>query len=198
MDFDSKAKTWDDSERTERARIVAGRIRERVRLTQEMTGFEFGCGTGLLSFALRNDLGQITLADSSDGMLEVLQAKIAAAGIGNMRPVKLDLAVDPLPAERYDLVYSLMTLHHIEDTGKVLRDLHTLLKSPGALCVADLDHEDGSFHREEFSGHDGFDREELKSQVEQAGFRKVSFSTVLKVNKDGRDYPVFLMVAEKG
>jgi len=197
MDFDSKAKTWDDSERTERARKVADNIRERVRLTQEMTGFEFGCGTGLLSFALRNDLGRIDMADSSDGMLEVLRDKIAAGGIGNMRPVKLDLAVDPLPADRYDLVYSLMTLHHIVDTGKVLRDLHALLKSPGTLCIADLDQEDGSFHREEFSGHDGFDRGHLKRQVEQAGFKNVSFSTVLKVNKDGRDYPVFLMVAEK-
>jgi len=198
MKFDDKAKTWDDDPlKTERARAVAEQIRARVPLTPEMTGFEYGCGTGLLSFALQGDLGQITLADSSDGMLEVLKAKIVTAGINNMRPVKLDLTTDPLPPDRFDLIYSLMTFHHIDDTDRVLCDLHSLLKSPGHLCVADLDREDGSFHGADFDGHKGFDRDELKLKAEQAGFRNILFATVFQITKGGRDYPVFLLVAEK-
>ena len=198
MDFDAKAKTWDDDPlKTERAGAVAAQIRARVPLTPEMTGFEYGCGTGLLSFALQTDLRQITLADSSDGMLEVLKEKIAAAGIGNMRPVKFDLTTDLLPEERFNLIYSLMTFHHIDDTDRVLRDLHTLLKSPGFLCVADLDSEDGSFHGADFEGHKGFDRDELKHRAEQAGFHKVRVTTAFQINKGSRDYPVFLLTAEK-
>ncbi len=52
--------------------MVADAIRKAVPLSKEMKAFEYGCGTGLLSFALQPDLGEITLADTSQGMLEVL------------------------------------------------------------------------------------------------------------------------------
>ena len=120
-DFDSRAKDWDEVPgRVERANAVAAAIREQVALSRAMKALEYGCGTGLLSFALQAELGSITLADSSSGMLEVLREKIARGGITNMSPFRLDLAVDPVPAERFDLVYTLMTLHHIPDTAKIL------------------------------------------------------------------------------
>jgi len=118
-----------------------------------------------------------------------------------MRSLKLDLAVDPLPDERYDLICSLMTLHHVEDTDRILRDWCALLRSPGHLCVADLDAEDGSFHGPGFTGHNGFDRTELGARAVRAGFNACRFSTVFQVTRDGgagqRTYPVFLMIAGK-
>ena len=73
-DFDSRAKDWDEAPgRVERANAVAAAIREQVRLSQTMTALEYGCGTGLLSFALQEELGPITLADSSNGMLDVVR-----------------------------------------------------------------------------------------------------------------------------
>ncbi|MEC9380558.1 MAG: class I SAM-dependent methyltransferase, partial [Candidatus Latescibacterota bacterium] len=73
--FDVKARTWDTPEKAERAQAVADLIRSKVKLTRDMSGFEYGCGTGLLSFCLRDELGQIALADSSVGMLEVVEEK---------------------------------------------------------------------------------------------------------------------------
>ncbi len=99
--FDERARTWDDAKKIERAQKTAAGIRAAVPLSRDMNAFEHGCGTGLLSFELRNELGDITLADTSDGMLEVLREKIAAARTTQMHPVKLDPAIDPLPAERY-------------------------------------------------------------------------------------------------
>lgn len=198
--FNERAKTWDaDPMKTERARAVADAIRDRVPLSAGMTGFEYGCGTGLLSFALQPYLRHLTLADSSAGMLDVLREKIAASGIVNMTPVLLDLTCDPLPQERFDITYSLMTFHHIPDTDSILRDLHALLTSPGTLCIADLDSEDGSFHSYGFSGHKGFDRDDLARRAVQAGFRNIGFSTVFNIRKGNpeKNYPVFLMVAEK-
>lgn len=155
----------------------------------------------LVSFALQLDLGHITLADSSTGMLSVLREKIAAGNIQNMTPVRLDLITDPLPAERYQLIYALLTLHHIPDTDKILRAFYQLLDSAGYLCVADLDKEDGTFHEDEFHGHLGFDREALSARARQAGSQRVSFATVFHVRKevDGalKDFPIFLMLAEK-
>ena len=79
-DFDSRAKDWDEVPgRAQRADAVAAAIREQVPLSRTMTALEYGCGTGLLSFALQAELGLITLADSSSGMLEVLGKKLPAA-----------------------------------------------------------------------------------------------------------------------
>jgi hypothetical protein len=131
----------------------------------------------------------------------VLRDKIAADGVKNMRPIKLDLADDPLPAERFGLIYSLMTFHHVADTDKILRDLYALLDRPGYLCIADLDSEDGSFHGADFDGHKGFDRADLGRKAREAGFGRVEFSTVFHMKKgDGPgqiDFSLFLMVAEK-
>lgn len=198
--FDERAKTWDDDPmKTARAQAVADGICAHVPLSAGLSGLEYGCGTGLLSFALQTQLQQITLADSSPGMLAVLEKKIAACGIGNMRPIRLDLTRDPLPQERYDVIYSLMTFHHIPDTDKILRDLCSLLASGGHLCIADLDSEDGSFHGADFSGHQGFDRDALAQQATQAGFSSIEFSSVFTISKGtpAKDFPVFLMVAEK-
>ena len=119
-DFDARAATWDDDpQKLERAQAVADAIVRHVALTPAMRALEYGCGTGVLSFLLRSRLGPITLADVSDGMLAVAAGKIATAHDPAMRAVKLDLIADPPPAERFDVVYSLMTLHHIPDTGAI-------------------------------------------------------------------------------
>jgi ubiquinone/menaquinone biosynthesis C-methylase UbiE len=201
-DFDARAATWDDDPtKVDRARAVADAIRRQVPLAATMRALEYGAGTGLLSFLLRPDLGPITMADVSQGMLDIAARKIAATGDPTLTVVKLDLLGDPLPAARYDLVYSLMTLHHIPDTAAILERFHAVLATPGYLCIADLDTEDGSFHGEGFDGHSGFDRADLGALARRAGFGKVSFTTAYVMTKPvgsgtGR-FPIFLMVAAK-
>jgi ubiquinone/menaquinone biosynthesis C-methylase UbiE len=201
--FDERAKDWDsDPKKVERARVTADAIRNAIPLSENMSALEYGCGTGLLSFALQAGLGQITLADTSPGMLDVLAEKIAAAGVTNMRPVKLDLATDPLPAERFQLTYSLMTLHHVPDAKGILGKFHALLEPGGFLLVADLDKEDGSFHTDGTTDvHLGFERSELQRWVEAAGFENVSFSTAFVITKkiEGKEktFPVFLLSTRK-
>lgn len=195
-DFDARAKDWDaDRTRADRASAVARGIAAQVPLSPGMRGLEYGCGTGLLSFALRPHLGPLTLADSSTGMLAVLREKIALEGIDQMQPMQLDLTTDPLPAERYDLIYTQMTLHHVPDTGRILRQFRHLLEPGGYLCIADLDEEDGSFHGAGFAGHNGFDRDHLASLARDAGFEDVRFETVFQIQRGKTGYPVFLMVA---
>lgn len=200
--FDQKARGWDaDPVKGERARIAAEAIRKRVPLLTGFSVLEYGCGTGLLGFALQPYASHVTLADSSSGMLDVLRKKIAASGVGNMTPLRLDLCTDPLPADRFDLICTLMTLHHILDTQRILAAFHELLAPGGCLCIVDLDKEDGSFHGRDFSGHTGFDRSEFQEKTEQAGFRVISWETVYTMTKEtaqGRKtFPLFLMVAKK-
>lgn len=200
--FDEKARGWDaDPVKIERARAIASGIAARVPLAPSMKALEYGCGTGEVSMALEPFLGRITLADTSTGMLQVLREKIAARGLEKMQPLALDLLSDPLPEERYDLIYSAMTLHHIADTDLILRRFHQILNETGYLCIADLDREDGAFHGPGFEGHKGFDRNELAARAAREGFGDIAFSTVFEVEKeiDGarRSFPVFLMTARK-
>lgn len=200
MSFDDQAKTWDsDPIKQERAEAVAAAMRQRIPLSSAWCALEYGCGTGLLSFVLYADLGSITLADASPGMLAVLEAKLAAAQLDHLHPLRLDLTGDPLPTDRYDLIYSLMTLHHVADIESLLRNFHALLQPDGWLAIADLDQEDGSFHGAGFTGHCGFDREILRAQLVAAGFSGVEFSSCYRMKKATdqgiRDYPLFLAVA---
>ena len=200
-DFDERARTWDDDpKKVKRANDIAAAIAREVSLTRSMAGFEYGCGTGLVSFAMAEALGDITMADSSDGMLAVLGEKIVRYGERDgrqMRPVKLDLSSEPLPPERYDIVYSAMTLHHIPDTVQILRQFHDLLAPGGHLCIADLDAEDGSFHGLDVDVHHGFDRTALGAQLRDAGFVDVRFDTALTMQRPERAYPVFLAVGRR-
>ncbi|MCB0119597.1 MAG: class I SAM-dependent methyltransferase [Anaerolineales bacterium] len=201
--FDERAKDWDsDPKKVQRAFDVADAIRKEVPLSKEMNAFEYGCGTGLLSFALKDEFGSITLADTSQGMLDVLKEKIAASNVTNMHPLRLDLTAEPAPAEKFNITYSLLTLHHIGDTKAVLGKFHELLLPDGILLIADLDKEDGTFHTDGTTDvHKGFTRVELQKQVEETGFEQVHFSTAYTIRKDvggeEKEFPVFLLSARK-
>jgi ubiquinone/menaquinone biosynthesis C-methylase UbiE len=204
ISFDERAKDWDsDPAKVERAREVADAIRATVTLQPGMTAFEYGCGTGLLSFALHSEFKSITLADTSQGMLDVLSEKIKAAGVTNMNPLRLDLSTEPPPASRYGIIYSLMTLHHIADIDSILRKFFGMLENQGYLCIADLEKEDGSFHGDQVKDvHHGFERTALQTKAESFGFTDVHYSIVSTVKRQTehgeKAFPIFLMTAKKG
>jgi cyclopropane fatty-acyl-phospholipid synthase-like methyltransferase len=196
-DFDARAATWDDAGKIKRAEDVAAAMRRAVPLTRSMKALEYGAGTGLLSFCLRDALGPITLADSSAGMRAVAERKIAAAHARDMRVIDLDLVRDPMPAERYDLIFSMMMLHHVPDVPRLFAAFHSLLNAGGWLCHADLDTEDGSFHGPQVDVHHGFERGTLRSWLAAAGFVDVSVGDCGRIEHCGRSYSVFLATCRK-
>jgi ubiquinone/menaquinone biosynthesis C-methylase UbiE len=191
-DFDARAQTWDDANNVKRAQEVAASIRLAVPLTRSMQALEYGAGTGLLSFCLRDSLGPITLADSSAGMRAVAERKIAAAKADDMRVIDLDLMRDPVPAERYDLIFTMMTLHHVADVPRGLLAFHELLNPGGRLAIADLDAEDGSFHGPGVDVHHGFERSALRASLELARFVDVAVDDCCSVDRHDGSYSVFL------
>ena len=203
-EFDVKAKDWDqDPEHINRSKVIAKAIREEVPFDPSFTAMEFGCGTGLISFALRDHFLKITLVDSSQGMLNVVREKISDGGITNMIPLNVDLMqAEDIKAGPFSVIFSSLVLHHIDDIGKVFKIWHSLLEEKGYLCVADIDSENGSFHGHNFKGHNGFDRKWLEQVALSNGFSDVKFRTVYEITKTGADgkkcsYPVFMMVCRK-
>ena len=196
-DFDARAATWDDDPtKRERALAIAAAIVREVPLAPDLRVLEYGAGTGLLTFALRDRVGEVVLADVSDGMLAVAREKIAARGETRMSAQSLDLLTEPSPG-RFDLIYSAMTLHHIPDTAGILARWRDALQPGGRIAIADLDAEDGSFHGAEADVHRGFDRAALAALARDAGFRDVRFTTAYVMRKGGRDFPIFLLTATR-
>lgn len=197
-DFDAKAATWDDEAKVARARLVADAIVSATAPGPRTTVFEYGAGTGLVTEALGDRIGPAVLADTSAGMREVMAAKVADGRLGaGTRIVDLDLddAAAEMPTDRFDLVVTVLTMHHVADLDLVLRRFRELTAADGHLCIVDLDAEDGSFHGDGFGGHHGFDRDELAAQLHTAGFAEVEFSDCGEIRRDDGDYPMFLAVA---
>lgn len=199
ISFDDRAATWDDDPgKIERAERVAAAIREAVALDPSMRVLEFGAGTGLLTQALGASVGPATLTDTSAGMRRVMEDKVAAGALpAGSRVWDLDLATGPLPDERFDLVVSLMALHHIPDTAAVLANIATLVAPGGHVAIVDLDAEDGSFHGHGADVHHGFDRAELADLLTSAGFVDVAVGDCHHVERGDGTFPLFLAVAAR-
>jgi predicted TPR repeat methyltransferase len=191
--FDEMSATWDDDPtKVERAEVVARAIGDAVPLDSSVRMLEYGAGTGLVTQALRDAVGPVTLADTSAGMREVIERKIATGAITDARVWDVDLATDTAPDEDFDLVVTVMALHHVADEETVLSRFADLLVDGGHVCVVDLEHEDGSFHGADFDGHHGFDRGALASTLERVGFTEVQFEHCHDMVRDGVTYPLFL------
>jgi ubiquinone/menaquinone biosynthesis C-methylase UbiE len=201
--FDNKAREWDQPpRRLEMASIFADRIRGQIPLSTTMDLLEFGCGTGQVSLQFSPSVRRIHLVDTSPGMLEVLQEKIRDRSIVNMEPHCGEIFDLPLAEGRFDLIYSLMALHHIPAIPPLLLHFQRLLKKGGHLCIGDLEPEDGLFHEANIEVHHGFAIPELSRLIEESGFAVTAaerMHILHKTDRNGRlrDYPLFFLAARK-
>lgn len=204
--FDQSAATWDtEPRRIELMRAVGAAILREAQPARGMDILDYGCGTGLVGLFLLPYVRSVTGADSSPGMLDVLNRKIRDGQIEGMQAIRLDLEHDLVPPSGYHMVVSSMVMHHVANLDRVLHGFYEMLKPGGILCLADLDTEPGNFHAPEAAEsvhHHGFDRTELKAQLGRLGFtdtRDVTAHAMRKPIEGGqeREFPVFLIVARR-
>jgi tRNA (cmo5U34)-methyltransferase len=201
-EFDSKAAEWDNnSMHWDRSLAITNQIKKRIPLEKQMIGLEYGAGTGIASFMLKDYLKEITLMDNSSEMVKVIHQKIASSKSKNLKPLLFDLEHGDYHAGKFDFIFSQMVLHHVSDIRQLFHKFYQLLHSGGYLAIADLYTEDGSFHGEEFTGHKGFNVEVLQDEMMAAGFKQVvaqpCYTIKKTVNNILREYPIFLMTSRK-
>jgi ubiquinone/menaquinone biosynthesis C-methylase UbiE len=203
-DFDKDAASYDlKPGRVKLAQDVATAIMSEVKLNTDMDVLDFGCGTGLVTLQLQPFVRTITGADSSHGMLDVLRSKIEERKLTNVKTEFIDLEKTVTLKNKYHLVVSSMTLHHIENIGYIIHEFYNCLLPGGYLCIADLDSDEGDFHRDKTGVvHFGFDRSEMRRLYIHDGFqdlRDVTAASVIKELSDGRsrEFTVFLMIGRR-
>lgn len=201
-EFDAKARDWDKNQRyIDRSEAVAKEIVKTIPLQNNMKALEYGSGTALLSFALKDKFAKITLMDNSREMTTVTEEKIAALNIQNMKPLFFDLEHQDYSG-KFDIIYNQMVMHHVQDVDAMLAKFHSLLNPGGYIAIADLYTEDGSFHGEGFNGHLGFDVEELAGKLKTIGFSGIQHHKTYSIGKTDEqgnitDYPIFLLTASR-
>jgi ubiquinone/menaquinone biosynthesis C-methylase UbiE len=199
MSFDNDSRTWDTNIRINRAEVVAKEISKSIDIDKNYTAMEFGCGTGLVSFNLYEKFKSIALVDSSQGMIEILNSKIERSKVSNMTSYHLDITNKDSLDMKFDVIYTSMVLHHIDDIKATVKKLYELLNKDGYLCIVDLDEEDGSFHKNnlDFHGHNGFNQDYLRAILISCGFKDVESNTFFydekPIGSEGVKYSLFLM-----
>ena len=186
----------------ERSKAIAEQMIGLLPLSNKMRALEFGAGTGVLSFLLKDRFSEITLMDSSREMLKKAEGKIEESERLKFRTLFLNLENEEYSGDPFDIIYSQMVLHHIKDTTAIFNKFYNLLKPGGILAIADLYLEDGSFHDGDMSVHFGFDPEKLTGIVTQQGFINPAITSCFVIRKETsadkkKEYPVFLLTAFK-
>jgi Methylase involved in ubiquinone/menaquinone biosynthesis len=197
------AQTFDTDYRIKRANIVAHEITQRIDLSKNKNVLEFGCGTGLVTVNLIENMNNLSLIDSSEGMLHQLKVKLSTMHANNKINLYNDLFDNNLLANTYDLIYTSMVLHHIKNIDLYGNRFNELLSVNGTLCIIDLLPVAKEYHinEPEFDGYHGFDPAWLIKQLENQGFEKelcdVIYNDSKSINNKIIDYSLFLLIMKK-
>ena len=99
------------------------------------TALDIGCGTGEFSRLLAQRVERVIALDLSPNMIEV--AKQRSRQFPNIDFQVADIMLWEPPAEKFDLIVSIATLHHVP-VESVLPNLKTALNPGGRLVILDL------------------------------------------------------------
>jgi 2-polyprenyl-3-methyl-5-hydroxy-6-metoxy-1,4-benzoquinol methylase len=105
---------------------------------------DIGCGFGSFARLVSHRARQVTAIDVSPQMISI--ARERSAGYANLEFALTDFLQTHLPAESYDCVVTLATLHHLP-LGESLKRMKALLSPGGVLVVHDLVAAGGTFDR---------------------------------------------------
>jgi tRNA (cmo5U34)-methyltransferase len=202
-EFDIKAAEWDKNPmHWERSAAIATEILKGIQLKPHFRAMEYGAGTGILSFLLKDHLMEILLLDNSAEMIRLTDEKIAASGVKNLKTKFFDLEHSELTGEKFDFIFTQMVLHHVSDIESILSKFHDLLNPGGFLAIADLYPEDGSFHGAEVNVHHGFDVAKLSEILKKNHFSNISHKECFVINRqisenETRSFPVFILIGKR-
>lgn len=195
--FEGKAIEYDqEADRTRNVSNIAKLMIAEADYKQNMSIMDFGSGTGLLLSDLAPFVGKITALDISKSMNEVLESKRQSIKC-ELEILEIDLTKENLERQ-FDGIISSMTIHHVEDVLQLFEKFYTMLPEKGILALADLDTEDGSFHKVNRGVHHlGFDRNEFLELAKNAGFKNLKIQSASVIEKPYGKYPVFLLTGNK-
>jgi len=126
---------------TERTLLNAG-------LKKGMSCIDIGCGSGSVTRLMADmvgETGHVVGVDIDDRYLQYCTRSINSRP--NIEFIHDDICKSRLVdgKERFDIVYSRFTFHHLTDRSEAVRSMRRLTKKGGTIMIQDLDHAPGSW-----------------------------------------------------
>ena len=131
--FDSIATVFDRI-----AELDGGPLRQYLETVFPARGdraLDLGCGSGRHSTMLAARYREVLGVDISEPMLQIARARHARPNITYQRRDLRDVRVDT--DGRFDLVFSVNTLHHVSDLEHVLHQIRDLVAPGGRVVLVD-------------------------------------------------------------
>lgn len=175
-EWDEYAPGWDDDEaaRTYAEAAHASLLAELERAGRSVDGarvLDFGCGTGLLTERLAPVSQTIDAVDTSQAMLDVLDAKVERHGWSHVRT----MTTLPTAAQSYDLVVCSSVCSFLDDYPGTLVQLVNLLAPGGVFVQWDWERDD-----DDDDPH-GLSRAEISDALDAAGLTTTTVETAFEV-----------------
>lgn len=169
--WDKYARSWDQDDAARAYATAAfSSLQEVVKsFSVALAGaqvIDFGCGTGLLTEQLVSAGAAVYAVDTSPGMLDVLDGKVAQNRWTNVRTG----AELPVTARVYDMIVCSSVCSFLDDYPGTVTDLASLLR-PGGIFVQ------WDWERTSDDDPHGLTRDEINSALERAGLVGVSVNT---------------------
>jgi len=141
-------------------------------LPSEYVVADLGCGGGGVTAELAEHVARVYGIDNSQAMLKAARKRIE--GKQNVELKRGDLEAIPLEDESCDAAIMLLVLSYVAEPAVVLREMGRILKRGGKAVIVDLlPHDRDDFRRMMGQVSLGFAGEELKRDLEAAGFSEV-------------------------
>jgi len=138
--------------------------------------YDAGAGFGQYSYFVLKYFrkAEVLAVDLKTDYLTSFSNYAKSLGWQKLTVQKADLT-EFIPAGKYDLIIAIDILEHIEQDEKVLRNFQQVLDKGGKLIISSPSTFDESAKFVAEHVRPGYDREEINSKLQNAGFRVIAF-----------------------
>jgi len=140
---------------------------------------EVGAGRGRFTVQLAarvGPTGKIYAEDIDRGSLDHLRDRCAKDGIKNVEIISGDVTNPHFPQASLELVFMILTYHHLAEPVALLKNLVPCLKPGATVVVVDPDPEKDS----DRSGYESTSKEKIEREAGEAGFELLRVETFLE------------------
>lgn len=137
--WSKRASSWDHSSMPGLEKIAAAVI-SYASPVDGCDVVDLGCGSGQLTLDLARTAKSVIAVDFSAEMLELLDQRAAAAGLGNIETRRSTLQALDLPPASLDVVVTNYALHHLRHPEKavLLQKAAVWLRPGGRIVIGDM------------------------------------------------------------
>lgn len=170
--FDKVAHQWDEMRQGFFSEAVREKAFSVAGVEAGKVAADIGAGTGFVTEGLIRKGLQVMAVDQSGVMLKEMRKRFS--GVEGIEYLEGESEKLPIPDESVDYAFANMYLHHVKTPLKAMKEMRRILKPGGKLVITDMDKHTFEFLKREH--HDrwmGFDREDIRKWLEEAGLKNV-------------------------